>query len=103
MDRRVTVEVGVPAQDSAGQPIIAWAERARVWAERTAVGGSERFASQQIVAEADTRFVMRHRDDISPRETLRILGDAGRYYDVKRVEEIGRRAGLTIWAKARTE
>ena len=70
------------------------------WAERLELRGDERYAATQMVAEADTRWRIRYRADLTPIDRLSY---AGRIYDVTGVVEIGRREGLEIYSKARAE
>lgn len=70
------------------------------WAERLELRGDERYAATQMVAEADTRWRIRYRADLTPIDRLSY---AERIYDVTGVVEIGRREGLEIYSKARAE
>jgi len=98
MDRRIRIEQYTQAQDDYGEPIETWAVLDTVWAEVSPLSARELFLAQQVSAQADTRFRIRHRTDLT--RTMRIVYD-GATYDIYSIQEIGRREGLEILAKAR--
>ena len=100
LDRRITLQRKTVVANSYGEPIETWVDLATVWAEYLPTGGVERYAATQMVAEADTRWRIRYRADLTPIDRLSY---AGRIYDVTGVVEIGRREGLEIYSKARAE
>lgn len=106
LDRRITIEKSLTQRDGYGQPIDGWAPMATVSAQAVPFRGQERFVSQeqQPIAEYDIRFRIRYRSDVlvTPVETLRVRFE-GRLFDVTSVQEVGRRVGLNIYAKTRSE
>jgi SPP1 family predicted phage head-tail adaptor len=98
MDRRITVQSFTTTQNAIGEPEKTWtALYTDISAEVAQVGGREYFSADQRVAEADCRFYIRYRGDIT--EQMRIVYD-GKTYDIKHIREIGRRERLEILAKA---
>lgn len=99
MDRRIKLQRAVEAQDGFGTPIKTWqdiASKPTVWAEVEPLGGRETFASQELLAEADSRFRVRYRTDITVEMRIVYQGDN---YDIKSIAELGRHEGLEILAK----
>lgn len=102
LDREITLEFKTAGQSTSGEPTEAWGTPATVWANVRALSGRE-FYSQlgaQLVADETLVFVIRHRTDVRA-GTARIkynAGDAERIYNIRRVAEFGRRAGLEIYA-----
>src|SRR5688572_14464944 len=95
LDRRVRIEVATDAVDpnGSGEPTTTWAHLATVWASVRPISGRELFAAQQVGAKVDTRFRIRYRTDVHP-ERSRLIDDLGRVYDIRSLQEIGRREGL---------
>ena len=98
LDRMVRIERPVTAQDSFGEPIVTWTLVATAHAEIVPMRASERFTSQQFLAEVDTRLRLRWRDDVDA--TMRVVFE-NTAYDIASVTEIGRREGTEIIARAR--
>jgi head-tail adaptor len=104
LDRRIRIERdGAPThngyQNVSGEPVTV----ATVWAQWMPGVGRERFANDENVATAPGVFVIRWSSrvrDVSPLDRVEF---EGRMYDIGRVEEIGRRVGLRIFATARAE
>ena len=101
MDRRITIETMVQGQGAEyGEPTEVPAVFATLWANVYYGGGREFESARQVNAEIDTQFQIRHIEGLLP--TMRILYE-GRYYDIYRIDEVGRRERWNIWAKARRE
>jgi len=105
-DRQVKVEHAESVQDEAGQPIEAWGEVATVWAMREPLKGTEKFEELQEMAFELVKFTLRWQADAlpTPDETWRLYDyEDDRYFDLRSVQQFGRRVGLTIIARARAE
>ena len=107
MDRHIRIERAIRgARTASGQPTITWALQGTLWAEITENTGQEAFRSNQVVAQAEIRFRVRYpalMDPLpSPSEDTRIVYE-GRAYNIVANPEIGRRAGLYLYATARSE
>jgi SPP1 family predicted phage head-tail adaptor len=100
MDRRIIIQRATVTQDDHGEPIETWATLDTVWAQYLPGGGDERYSGQQVFAETQCRFRIRHRAGIKPTDRVSY---EGREYDILAVDPIGRREGLEIKAKARAE
>ena len=96
MDRRIIIEVNTPTTDSHGDEIDSWATLDTVWAEQVPLRGVERQQSQQTLAQADYRFRIRYRTDVTPKNRIKIGSDI---YDITAVMEIARSQGIEIMAK----
>ena len=101
LDRRITLQRKTQAENSFGEPVEAWVDMATVWAEKLPLRGSTAFAANQRLAEAETKWRIRYRQNLTPLD--RIIDDEGRPCDVLGVLEIGRRVGLEIYTKRRAE
>jgi SPP1 family predicted phage head-tail adaptor len=101
MDREIVIETPTFSQsDEYGEPTTTWATWNTVWANVYTGGGREFEAAQQTNAEIDTQFQIRYVAGLSPK--MRISYNS-QYYDILRIEEVGRRNRWNIWAKARQE
>jgi SPP1 family predicted phage head-tail adaptor len=108
LDRRIQIQRATEAPDAAGQNILTFAD----WIPRSAnvkhLSGRELQAAQQLVADVDTRFILRYDSEtatITADETFRIVYGA-RVYDVKHSQEDtdqGRRRYWKILARGRAE
>jgi len=101
LDRRITIQSltqGIGADY--GEPTQTWTDWATVWANVYYGGGREFEHARQLTAEIDTQFQIRYVEGLLP--TMRIAYE-GRYYDIYRMDEVGRRNRWNIWAKARRQ
>jgi len=96
LDRRLIIKVPTVTRDSYGGQINTLATLATVDGGVLPVAGSRLFEAAQFIDGAQIRFQMRWRDDFD--KTAVITFD-GRDYQVLRIDEIGRRRGLFVWAK----
>lgn len=97
MDRLITLQVATETQDSFGATVQTWATLADVWAERVPVSGRENFVADQMANFSFVRFRIRHRTDLTTKN--RIL-DSGNVYNIRAINEIGRKEGLDVVAEA---
>ena len=100
LDRRITLQHETESQDATGEPIKTWAAVDTVWAQYVPLRGAELFGAKQLRAEADSKFRIRYRSDVTPENRI-VWG--GRNWDIVSVSEIGRQEGLDIVAFARAE
>lgn len=101
LDRTITIqELTQGVGSEYGEPTETWTTWATVWANVYCGGGREFEQARQITAEIDTQFQIRYITGLLP--TMRIVYD-GRYYDIHRIDEVGRRNRWNIWAKARAD
>ncbi len=99
MDRRITFEdLTVTGRTDTGELVHEWApivsERG-VWAQVHSDGGNELFQSDKKTAERRRVFVTRYYSEVTEATTIMYMGMR---YDIKVLEEIGRREGLSIKA-----
>lgn len=97
LDRRVTIQSLTETQDSAGQPIKAYADLATIWAERRDVRGNERFASNQALAMRAAIFRIRWRTGMT--EKMRLIDD-GTTYDVTGIAGDRRKGWMELSCEA---
>ena len=97
LDRRIIIQVATKSTGTAGGESRSWGTLATVWAEYKPVRGSESFVGVEHYAEAEVRFTIRYRNDVTPDN--RITYD-GKTYDIVAVLQIGRKEALDILAKA---
>lgn len=98
LDRRITIQAKTVERDDYGATKETWSDAATVWAQYLPGGGDERFAAAQVYAETQARFRIRWRDDVTTQH--RVLFD-GKLWDILAIDEMGRRGGLEIKARAR--
>jgi len=98
-DRLVTiVRPGAPVSDEWNEETPQDIET-QVWAKVSTSPGIERFSSGELAAMSPMQFFFRWRADLV-KPTYRIEHD-GQTFDVKSVEELGRRQRLRVIAVAR--
>ncbi len=96
LDRKITIQSATEAQDGYGEAVPTWGTFATVWAKFTPNRGGERFAANQIVAQADGVFRIRWQPGIT--EKMRVSYD-GDIYDIQYIAEIGRHEALDLYAR----
>jgi len=97
-DRLISLQMKTVAENGYGEPIETWTTVASIWAQWVPMKASERFAAQQSVGELDGKWRIPWRRGVNAANT-RILYD-GTVYDIQPPIEMGRKAGLEIYAKA---
>jgi SPP1 family predicted phage head-tail adaptor len=101
LDRRIIIQTCVATtKDASGGTTETWSDFGTFWAEKRDLTGREFLAAGQLNAEVTTRFRMQWRTGIDVKQ--RILLD-GFTYQIVNVAEIGRRDGLEILARARSD
>ena len=100
LDRRVTIQARTLTRNAYGEQVETWADVATVWGEKNDLKGREFLAARQLSADITTRFRLRYRADVTVQH--RLVCEAVTY-DINQVSEIGRRAGLDLFATARVE
>lgn len=102
MDRSIIIEELVKSQgEDYGEPVEQWLPWGEpVWANVYSGGSREFEAARQISSEIDTQFQIRYLEGVKP--TMRISYE-GLLYEIVRIQEVGRRERLNLWAKARQE
>lgn len=65
MRERVTLLSKSVTRDAIGGEVITWAEEDEVWADVEQLTGREYFGAQQIESEAEIRFRIRYRTDVT--------------------------------------
>jgi len=96
LDRRITLQTLTVGRDSYGGKTETWTDLATVWAQATPWQGREAVAADQVIAQAEMRFQIRYRADFDQKARIQYAGAA---WDIIRIDEIGRREGLFVWAK----
>jgi SPP1 family predicted phage head-tail adaptor len=100
LDRRITLQRSTQGQGLHGEPIETWSDFATVWANAYSGSGREFSAARQVNAEVSMQFQIRYLDGLTT--TMRILFE-GKFFDIDRFSEVGRRERIDIFAKARQE
>jgi SPP1 family predicted phage head-tail adaptor len=100
LDRRVTIQQPIEAQDSAGAVTLHWADVATVWAQRQDVRAREYVSGNVMLAEVEAVFRLRHRSDVAPR--WRLVSE-GSTWDITGVTQLGRRDGIELRCVAAQE
>lgn len=84
---RITIQQAVESQNTVGEAVRSWANKATVWARVAPLRGSEYLAAMQTKANVDTRILMRKNafPNLSPKH--RILFGA-RIFDIEAVIDV---------------
>lgn len=103
LDRRIRIEHNpAPTRDPKTNELVDnWTTLCELWASSRPVQGGERFVAQQVIGEATTVWRIRWRPGITP--LLRLVDPEGVAHGITAVQEIGRREGLDVFTKARSE
>lgn len=103
MDRRIRIDRATESRDAFNDVVLAWSTLTTVAASWRPTTANERIAAQEVGGEAEDVFEIRYSavtSGVNPKDRL-IYG--GRTYDILAATEIGRREGIRIKAKARTD
>lgn len=93
----ITIQQPTIGKDShGGRTVLPWTAVADVWAERVDLKGSEILAGGGIKPEAQVRYRIYYRSDIT--EQMRIL-DNGKTYNIIHIAQIGHREELELVGK----
>jgi len=107
-DRRVLIQqrTAVDQADESGTPndVGTWTKLVHAWADKTPLGGRERFDAEQRSAPYDTRWRIGYRADMDPElvdvAKVRRLVYQSRIYDIVDAQLIGRREGVDVMTLA---
>ena len=100
LDRTIVIQQAAITLDSFGQPTETWSTFATVAAWKREPSARERFTNNQRVATETVTFRIRYLAGVTPK--MRITYD-GKTYDILGVTELGRSAGLDLFAEARAD
>jgi SPP1 family predicted phage head-tail adaptor len=96
LDRRLKIKTLSFSRDSYGGRTETSTTIATTWGGALPVAGSRIFEAAQFVDGATIRFELRYRNDF---DKSALIEFDGKDYQVIRIDEIGRRRGLFVWAK----
>lgn len=99
LNRSIVLQSNTPSRDATGASVPSWGTLATVWAQVLPVAGGETFGADQITALADVKLRIRHRTDVTTKVRVSY---ASKVYDITRIDELGRGAGLDLYCKVRT-
>ena len=97
LDRSIILQTNSASQSTTGEVSESWSTLATVWAKKIERGGREFHAAQQVNAETQVVFRIRHRTDVNAQ--VQISFDSVTY-EIMHVMEIGRAEGLDLLCKA---
>lgn len=100
LDRRITIQHKTVTTSPDGGQIETWADLATVWANARPLKSDEKFGDQQLIATSLTTFTIRYRSDLTVQDVIKYNG---RIWDILDIREVGRRQGLELDTKARTD
>lgn len=98
LDRKIIIQSATDAQDDYGAVTQTWATFATVWAKKRDIRGSEQFVAQQVNARIAATFTIYWLDGVT--EEMRISYES-QYWDIRSINEIGRREGLELYAEVK--
>lgn len=94
LDRRIEILSSTQSQNDFGEPIFVWTTFATIWADLIPVAGNEKYASMRKTEEVLFRVIIRHLPGLLISMRLKYLGNI---YDIKSINELGRRAGFELF------
>lgn len=97
LNQRILLQTKVETQSDTGFMTVSWAYYLSVWANVKPFRGREYHEADRVNAETTSWFLIRYRRGLSP--TMRIVYE-GRNYDILDIQEVGKREGTKILAKA---
>jgi SPP1 family predicted phage head-tail adaptor len=102
LDRRVTLMTVTRTKDTnTGEEVESFTAGVTVWGQKLDITGKEFFSAGQINAEVNTKFIIRHRSDVTPDMKLRCESVD---YDIMHPPiELGRHQWLQILARKRVQ
>lgn len=98
-------------KNALGEPVETWVDLAAVWAQKLEMVGGEQTRADEVAGQMSTTFLIRYTafsPALNGRDRL-IYNEAGGppeeglIYNIRRVIEIGRRAGHALDAWTRTD
>lgn len=98
LDRKIIIQSLTQTRDAYGATVDVWATFAEVWARKRDIRGDEYFAAQQVNARVDVVFLIRYLAGVT--NTMRISYN-NQFWDIRSINEIGRREGLEIYAEVK--
>jgi len=100
LDRQIVIKKATSTQNSYGEQALGWSDLVTLWAQVRPLAGRELFSAQQVRAEIDTEFVLRHTTVVRPDM---LISYGGLDYDIHSIIDVGdRQRELRILAGART-
>lgn len=97
LDRRLTLLSRTITRGTGGEALEAFVEVATVWASRLPLTAREIEREAIMQAQAEVKFKVRWRGDVKAEWRCQ---SEGLTYDITGIEELGRKAGLHLFAKA---
>ena len=100
LDRIIQLREKRVTKNEFQEPVETWFTQVTLPASKKSVRGDERFSGDQTVASMDTIFSIRYMPGITSQN--RIVCE-GIEYDIVAPVELGRREGLELYCKSRTD
>lgn len=100
LDRRVTLQTKVEAQNDFGELEVSWATLATVSARKLSSKGREFHSGGQTLGANDVGIQIRHSPDVADLTQLDRFELEGKTYNIRSIDEVGRREYLTIIGQA---
>jgi SPP1 family predicted phage head-tail adaptor len=103
LDRRVTFQRQVLADDGLGDHVAGWSDLMTVWASKADVSDGEQWRASQAQAHVTTRFRVRWSEaaaGVTPADRLLCEGEV---YNIAGRKEIGRRVAVEFTAARLTD
>jgi SPP1 family predicted phage head-tail adaptor len=102
LDRRVIWKTATTSISATGNDSRTWSTAFETWAHKAKLSGAETVAALETVDEATVKLEIRWRPNIAPGADVRFEFE-GKSWRVVSVEEIGRREGLAIVGRTRSD
>lgn len=103
LDRRITLQRLVSAENTLGEAVGEWGLLALVWASVNPVSDRERIAASEKGAVITDRFQVRYAQKLADLTAKDRIKYEGRTYEISGIKPIGRRQHLEITAAARAD
>ena len=100
LDRRVSLYRKVTARDEYGGETTDWELIAAVWARKLSSKGREFYSGGRTLSGNEVGIQIRHSPTVSGLTQLDVFDLEGKRYNIKAVDEVGRKDYLTIMGES---
>jgi SPP1 family predicted phage head-tail adaptor len=100
LDRRVTLRSKATTQDAYGGQSVTWTDIAEVWARKLSSKGREFYSGGVTLSGGEVGIQIRRTPTVSVLTQLDVFVLDGKIYNIKSIDEVGRRDYLTIMGES---
>lgn len=94
LDKRIVIQSQTQTQDTYGAAVVTWATFKTVWADVIEAKNDEKFIASQKMDSVDYKMRIRYVSGVTT--SMRVVFNSENY-DIKGVQELGRKDGLMLF------